>query len=93
MTIIPFPPNTPGKNETTKSSLLTTYYTLEEQIEQLDTQIQVKEEKLQVLAYWRNSETFRQYQKEADMLRREKVLLEKTQQIVMRELMKKKEQD
>ena len=93
MTIIPFPPNTPGKNETTKSSLLTTYYTLEEQIEQLDTQIQAKEEKLQALAYWRNSETFRQYQKEATMLRREKVLLEKTQQIVMRELMKKKEQD
>ena len=93
MTIIPFPPNTPGKNETTKSSLLTTYYTLEEQIEQLDTQIQVKEEKLQALSHWGNSETFRQYQKEAAMLRREKVLLEKTQQIVMRELMKKKEQD
>ena len=93
MTTIPFPPNIPSKDETTKSSLLATYYTLEEQIEQLDTQIQVKEEKLQALAYWRNSETFRQYQKEAAMLGREKVLLEKTQQIVMRELMKKKEQD
>ena len=90
MTIIPFPPNTPGKNETTKSSLLTTYYTLEEQIEQLDTQIQAKEEKLQALAHWGNSKTFQRYQKEADMLKRERVLLEKTQQIVMKELMKKK---
>ena len=90
MTIIPFPPNTPGKNETTKSSLLTTYYTLEEQIEQLDAQIQAKEKKLQALAHWGNSETFRQYQKEADILKRERVLLEKTQQIVMKELMKKK---
>ena len=91
MTIIPFPPNTPGKNETTKSSLLTTYYTLEEQIEQLDTQIQAKEEKLQALAHWGNSKTFQRYQKEADMLKRERVLLEKTQQIVMKELMKKKD--
>ena len=93
MTTIPFPPNIPSKDETTKSSLLATYYTLEEQIEHLDAQIQAKEEKLQVLAHWGNSETFQQYQKEADMLRREKVLLEKTQQIVIRELMKKKEQD
>lgn len=91
MTIIPFHPNTPGKDETTRSSLLATYYTLEEQIEQLDTQIQAKEEKLQALAHWGNSETFRQYQKETDMLRRERVLLEKTQQIVMQELMKKKD--
>ena len=90
MTIIPFPPNTPGKNETTKSSLLTTYYTLENQIEMLDAQIQAKEEKLQSLAHWGNSEIFRQYQKETDMLKRERVLLEKTQQIVMKELMKKK---
>jgi hypothetical protein len=93
MTIIPFPQNTPDKDETTKSSLLATYYTLEEQIELLNTQIQAKEENLQALAHWRNSETFRQYQKETDMLRRERVLLEKTQQIVMKELMKKKEQD
>ena len=93
MTIIPFPQNTPDKDETTRTSLLATYYTLEEQIEQLDTQIQAKEEKLQALAHWGNSKTFQRYQKEADMLRREKVLLEKTQQIVMRELMKKKDQD
>ena len=93
MIIIPFHPSTPSKEETTKSSLLATYYTLEEQIEHLDAQIQAKEEKLQALAHWRNSETFRQYQKETDMLRRERVLLEKTQQIVMKELMKKKEQD
>lgn len=51
MTIIPFTPNTPGKDETTRTSLLATYYTLEEQIEQLDTQIQAKEEKLQALAH------------------------------------------
>lgn len=88
MTIIPFHSNTPNTDKTAKSSLLTTYYTLEEQIEQLDAQIQAKEEKLQALSHWRNSETFRQYQKETDMLRREKVLLEKTQQIVMKELMK-----
>ena len=93
MTIIPFHPNTPSTDKTTKSSLRATYYTLEEQIEQLNAQIQAKEEKLQALAHWRNSETFRQYQKETDMLRRERVLLEKTQQIVMKELMKKKEQD
>ena len=93
MTIIPFHPNISNTDKTTKNSLLATYYTLEEQIEHLDAQIQMKEEKLQALAYWRNSETFRQYQKEADMLRREKVLLEKTQQIVMGELMKKKDQD
>ena len=90
MTIIPFPPNTPGKDETTRTSLLATYYTLEEQIKQLDTQIQAKEEKLQALAHWGNSKTFQRYQKEADMLKRERVLLEKTQQIVMKELMKKK---
>ena len=90
MTIIPFPPNTPGKDETTRTSLLATYYTLEKQIEHLDAQIQMKEKKLQALAHWGNSETFRQYQKETDMLRRERVLLEKTQQIVMKELMKKK---
>ena len=93
MTIIPFPPNTPGKDETTRTSLLATYYTLEEQIELLNTQIQAKEEKLQTLAHWGNSETFQQYQKETDILKRERVLLEKTQQIVMKELMKKKEQD
>ena len=93
MTTIPFPPNIPSKDETTKSSLLATYYTLEEQIDLLDAQIQMKEKKLQALAHWGNSETFRQYQKETDMLRRERVLLEKTQQIVMKELMKKKEQD
>lgn len=90
MTIIPFTPNTPGKDEITRTSLLATYYTLEEQIEQLDTQIQAKEEKLQALAHWGNSKTFQRYQKEADMLKRERVLLEKTQQIVMKELMKKK---
>ena len=93
MTIIPFHPNIPDKNETTKSSLLATYYTLEEQIEMLNTQIQAKEEKLQTLAHWGNSETFQQYQKETDILRRERVLLEKTKQIVVQELMKKKEQD
>ncbi|MBQ2880357.1 MAG: hypothetical protein IJE27_06640 [Anaerotignum sp.] len=71
--------------------MLAAYYTLEEQIEQLDTQIQAKEEKLQALAHWGNSETFQQYQKEADMLKRERALLEKTQQIVMKELMKNKE--
>ena len=90
MTTIPFPPNIPSKDETTKSSLLATYYTLEEQIEHLDAQIQAKEEKLQALAHWGNSKTFQRYQKEADMLKRERVLLEKTQQIVMKELMKKK---
>ena len=90
MTIIPFHPNTPGKDETTRSSLLATYYTLEEQIEQLDAQIQAKEENLQALAHWGNSEIFRQYQKETDMLKRERVLLEKTQQIVMKELMEEK---
>ena len=90
MTIIPFPPNTPDKDETTKSSLLATYHTLEEQIDLLDAQIQAKEEKLQALAHWGNSKTFQRYQKEADMLKRERVLLEKTQQIVMKELMKKK---
>ena len=93
MTIIPFHPNTPSTDKTTKSSLLATYYTLEEQIEQLDAQIQTKEKKLQVLSHWRNSETFRQYQKETDMLKRERALLKKTQQIVMTELMKNKEQD
>ena len=91
MTIIPFPPNTSGKDETTKSSLLATYYTLEEQIELLNTQIQAKEEKLQTLSHWGNSETLRQYQKETNLLRRERVLLEKTQQIVMNELRKKKD--
>ena len=90
MTIIPFHPNTPGKDETTRSSLLATYYTLEEQIGLLDAQIQMKEKKLQALAHWGNSETFRQYQKEADILKRERVLLEKTQQIVMKELMEEK---
>ena len=93
MTIIPFHPSIPSKDETTKSSLLATYYTLEKQIELLDAQIQAKEEKLQSLAHWRNSETFRQYQKEADILKRERVLLEKTKQIVIQELMKKKEKD
>ena len=91
MTIIPFHPNIPDKDETTKSSLLATYYTLEEQIELLNAQIQAKEENLQTLSHWGNSETFRQYQKETDLLRRERVLLEKTQQIVMNELMKKKD--
>ena len=91
MTIIPFHPNTQSTDKTTKSSLLATYYTLEEQIEHLDAQIQAKEEKLQSLAHWGNSETFQRYQKEADMLKHERVLLEKTQQIVMRELMKKKD--
>lgn len=90
MTIIPFTPNTPGKDETTRTSLLATYYTLEEQIGLLDAQIQMKEKKLQALAHWGNSETFRQYQKEADILKRERVLLEKTQQIVMKELMEEK---
>lgn len=91
MTIIPFHPNIPDKDETTKSSLLATYYTLEEQLELLNAQIQAKEENLQTLSHWGNSETFRQYQKETDLLRRERVLLEKTQQIVMNELMKKKD--
>ena len=91
MTIISFPPNTPGKDEITRTSLLATYYTLEKQIDLLDAQIPMKEKKLQALAHWGNSETFRQYQKEADMLKRERVLLEKTQQIVMKELMKKKD--
>ena len=90
MTIIPFTPNTPGKDETTRTSLLATYYTLEEQIGLLDAQIQMKEKKLQALAHWGNSETFRQYQKEADILKRERVLLEKTQQIVMKELIEEK---
>ena len=93
MTVIPFEPRKKQTTSPAEDSLRETYLTLENQIELLDAQIQAKEEKLQALAHWRNSEIFRQYQKEADMLRREKVLLEKTQQIVMKELMKKKEQD
>lgn len=93
MTVIPFEPRKKQTVSPAEDSLRETYLTLENQIELLDAQIQAKEEKLQALAHWRNSEIFRQYQKEADMLRRERVLLEKTQQIVMKELMKKKEQD
>lgn len=88
MTIIPFRPKIKNTDKTAESSLLATYYTLEKQIEQLDAQIQSKEKKLQSLSHWRNSETLHQYQKETDTLKREKVLLEKTQQIVMKELMK-----
>ena len=88
MTVIPFAPRKKQKNNHPKDSLLETYFTLEEQIERLDTQIQAKEEKLQALSHWRNSETFHQYQKETDTLKREKILLEKTRQILMKELMK-----
>lgn len=93
MTVIPFEPRKKQTASPAEDSLRETYLTLENQIELLDAQIQAKEEKLQALAHWRNSEIFRQYQKETDMLRRERVLLEKTQQIVMTELMKKKKQD
>ena len=58
MTIIPFPPNTPGKDETTRTSLLATYYTLEEQIELLDEQIRTKEKKLQTLAIGETAKPF-----------------------------------
>ena len=90
MTVIPFEPRKKQTTSPAEDYLRETYLTLENQIELLNAQIQAKEENLQALAHWRNSETFRQYQKETDMLRRERVLLEKTQQIVMKELMKKK---
>lgn len=90
MTVIPFEPRKKQTTSPAVDSLRETYLTLENQIELLDAQIKAKEEKLQVLAHWRNSKTFRQYQKETDMLRRERALLEKTQQIVMKELMKKR---
>ena len=93
MIVTPFEPRKKQTTSPVEDSLRETYLTLENQIEMLDAQIQMKEEKLQSLAHWGNSETFRYYQKEADMLRRERVLLEKTQQIVIKELMKKKEQD
>ena len=88
MTVIPFKPRKKQENNHPKDTLLATYYTLEDQIEQLDAQIQTKEEKLQALSHWKNSETFQQYQKEINMLKHERVLLEKTQQVVMKELMK-----
>ena len=93
MTVIPFEPRKKQTTSPAEDSLRETYLTLENQIEMLDAQIQEKEEKLQALAHWRNSEIFHQYQKEANMLRRERVLLEKTQQIVTQELMKKTEPD
>ena len=93
MTVIPFEPRKKQTISPAEDSLRETYLTLENQIELLDAQIQAKEEKLQSLAHWRNSEIFRQYQKEADILKRERVLLEKTKQIVIQELMKKKEKD
>lgn len=88
MTVIPFKPRKKQENNHPKDTLLATYYTLEDQIEQLDAQIQTKEEKLQALSHWKNSETFQQYQKETDTLKQEKILLEKTRQILMEELMK-----
>lgn len=76
-----------------KNTLLETYSTLTDQIEQLETQIQEKEKKRHALSHWRSSNTYLEYQKETDKLRREQVLLEKTKLIVMEELMKQKEQD
>ena len=93
MTVIPFEPRKKQTTSPAEDSLRETCLTLENQIELLDAQIQAKEEKLQTLSHWRNSETFRQYQKETDTLKRERVLLEKTKQIVMQELIKKKEQN
>jgi len=88
MTVIPFEPPKKQENNHPKDALLETYYTLENRIEQLDTQIQTKGEKLQALSRWKNSETFQQYHKEINKLKHERVLLEKTQQVVMKELMK-----
>ena len=93
MTVIPFEPRKKQENQPQKNSLLETYFTLTEQIEQLELQIQEKEKKLHALTHWRSSETDLEYQKETDKLRREQILLEKTKRIVMEELMKQKEQE
>lgn len=93
MTVIPFEPRKKQENKPQKNTLLETYSTLTDQIEQLETQIQEKEKKRHALSHWRSSNTYLEYQKETDKLRREQVLLEKTKLIVMEELMKQKEQD
>ena len=93
MTVIPFEPRKKQENKPQKNTLLETYSTLTDQIEQLETQIQEKEKKLLALSHSHGSEIYLKYQKETDKLRREQILLEKTKRIIMEELMKQKEQD
>lgn len=93
MTVIPFEPRKKQENKPQNNTLLETYFTLSEQIELLDSQIQEKETKLHALSQWHGSEIYMKYQKERDQLRKEQILLQKTLHIVMNELMKQKEQD